>query len=153
MNRGDDDDSPLYIATFPYSASIASSASSSSASVWSSSSSQSDDASSVTSSLDSDSSDCCYGGVPYTSNSSAVDEPCPAINASWPKPVEPAQPRLHPRRTSASSTRSGCPPPLVRQCDRKVNFVDSLVGKLKIRSPPISLPPLILPSQIPPPRS
>jgi hypothetical protein len=128
MNRGDDD-SPLYIATFPYSASIASSASSSSASVCSSSSSQSDDASSVTSSLDSDPSDsCCYDSATYPST---VDEACPAISASWPKHKlsEPAQPRLHPRRTSASSTRSGCPPPLVRQCDRKVNFVDSLVGK------------------------
>jgi hypothetical protein len=129
MNRGDDD-SPLYIATFPYSSSIASSASSSTASVWSSNSSQSSDDSSVTSSLDADSADsCCYGGATYTSS---LDEPCPAISASWPKhklPEAATQPRAHPRRTSASSTRSGCPPQLVRQCDRKVNFVDSLVGK------------------------
>lgn len=130
MNRGDDD-SPLYIATFPYSSSIASSASSSSASVWSSNSSQSSDDSSVTSSLDSESVDsCCYGGTSYAAAS--LDEPCPTIAVSWPKhklPEAAAQPRAHPRRTSASSTRSGCPPQLVRQCDRKVNFVDSLVGK------------------------
>ena len=129
MNRGDDD-SPLYIATFPYSSSIASSASSSSASVWSSNSSQSSDDSSVTSSLDSESVDsCCYGG---TYAAASLDEPCPTIAVSWPKhklPEAAAQPRAHPRRTSASSTRSGCPPQLVRQCDRKVNFVDSLVGK------------------------
>lgn len=128
MNRGDDD-SPLYIATFPYSSSIASSASSSSASVWSSNSSQSSDDSSVTSSLDSESVDsCCYGGTSYAAAS--LDEPCPTISVSWPKhklPEAAAQPRAHPRRTSASSTRSGCPPQLVRQCDRKVNFVDSLV--------------------------
>ena len=40
--------------------------------------------------------------------------------------VVPAELRQNPRRTS--STRSGCPPKLVHQQDRKVNFVDSLVG-------------------------
>lgn len=38
--------------------------------------------------------------------------------------------RQNPRRTSSSATtRSGCPPPLVRQAERKLNFVDNLVGK------------------------
>lgn len=125
MNRGDDD-SPLYIATFPYSSSIASSASASSASVWSSGSSQSSDDSSVTGSLDSDPSDtCCYAS---TTCAPTVDEPCPAKL----QPPEAAQPRLHPRRTSAGSARG--PPQLVRQCDRKVNFVDSLVGKPRPRT-------------------
>jgi hypothetical protein len=36
--------------------------------------------------------------------------------------------RQNPRRTSAA--RPVCPPALVRQSDRKVNFVDSLVGML-----------------------
>lgn len=39
----------------------------------------------------------------------------------------PAPQRQHPRRCSLSK---GCrPPPLVRQRDRKINFVDNLVGK------------------------
>lgn len=127
MNRGDDD-SPLYIATFPYSSSIASAASCSSSSVWSSSSSQSSDDSSVTSSLDSD--PCYESATAFLATS--LDEPCPVITTttSWPKqPLPEAAPRTHPRRTSASAARAGCPPPLVRQSDRKVNFVDSLVGK------------------------
>ena len=38
--------------------------------------------------------------------------------------------RANPRRTSHSATsRTGCPPPLVRQVERKHNFVDNLVGK------------------------
>jgi hypothetical protein len=38
--------------------------------------------------------------------------------------------RQNPRRTSSSATsRTGRPPTLVRQADRKVNFVDNLVGK------------------------
>lgn len=39
----------------------------------------------------------------------------------------PAPQRRHPRRTSLS--RNQRPPPLVRQRDRKINFVDNLVGK------------------------
>jgi len=38
--------------------------------------------------------------------------------------------RQHPRRNSLA--RNQKPPPLVRQDDRKVNFVESLVGKLHI---------------------
>lgn len=42
--------------------------------------------------------------------------------------VVPVELRQNPRRSSASSTsRTGCPPKLVHQQDRKVNFVDSLV--------------------------
>lgn len=37
--------------------------------------------------------------------------------------------RQNPRRTSTTATtRTGCPPPLVRQAERKLNFVDNLVG-------------------------
>lgn len=39
----------------------------------------------------------------------------------------PAPQRQHPRRTSLS--RNQKPPPLVRQRERKLNFVDNLVGK------------------------
>ena len=39
----------------------------------------------------------------------------------------PTEQRQHPRRSSLA--RNQKPPPLVRQCERKINFVDSLVGK------------------------
>lgn len=127
-----DEDSPLYIATFPYSSSIASSASSSSASVWSSGGSQSSDDSSVNGSLDADSDSCGDRTLPAPPPAALDETSCPAITTLWPKHLLPstdgAAPRSHPRRTSVSSTRAG-PPSLVRQCDRKVSFVDSLVGK------------------------
>lgn len=132
MNCGEDD-SPPYITSYrngPYSSSIASSASSSTASVWSDVASQSSDDSSVTGSSDNETSEtyCC------------TSQPAPSFTCEqgisvatyWPRhkvqvEVAPAQ-RQHPRRTSVgSTTRTGCPPTLVRQCDRKVNFVDSLV--------------------------
>jgi hypothetical protein len=46
--------------------------------------------------------------------------------------VVPSELRTHPRRTNsnASSAPSARPPPcLLRQSERKVNFVDNLVGK------------------------
>lgn len=39
----------------------------------------------------------------------------------------PTEQRQHPRRSSLA--RNQKPPPLVRQCERKISFVDSLVGK------------------------
>src|ERR1700753_583013 len=101
---------------------------SSSGSTWSDASSQhSDDSSGSASSSDSDSCDShCPSQQPYASlkvHSSSV-QPCQ---------VElPAELRQNPRRTcNGIATRSGCPPPLVRQGDRKVNFVDNLVGKME----------------------
>jgi hypothetical protein len=41
----------------------------------------------------------------------------------------PSQQRQHPRRSSLAKNQR--PPPLVRQADRKVNFVDNLVGKFE----------------------
>lgn len=38
-----------------------------------------------------------------------------------------AEQKHHPRRTSFA--RNQRPPPLVRQCERKISFVDNLVGK------------------------
>jgi hypothetical protein len=47
----------------------------------------------------------------------------------------PPELRKNPRRTSASSSASrGCPPTLFRQVDRKVEFVDKLVGKETIQT-------------------
>lgn len=138
MNCGEDD-SPPYIASYqngPYSSSIASSASSSSASVWSDAASQSSDDSSVTGpTSDSETPEpycCTRQPAPSFTTASNVCEQSVSIATYWPKhslPTETApEQRQHPRRTSVGSTsRTGCPPSLVRQCDRKVSFVDGLV--------------------------
>lgn len=42
-------------------------------------------------------------------------------------PFVPSEQRQHPRRSSLAKNQK--PPPLTRQCDRKHNFVDNLVGK------------------------
>jgi hypothetical protein len=134
-----EDDSPPYISSYrngPYSSSIASSASSSTASVWSDAASQSSDDSSVTGpSSDTETTEtyCCISQpAPSFTNGNTVCEQGVSVATYWPKQkrsveVAPEQ-RQHPRRTSIGSTsRTGCPPALVRQCDRKVSFVDSLV--------------------------
>lgn len=149
MNCGEDV-SPPYITSYrngPYSSSLASSASSSSASVsdqasvFDDASSQSSDDSSVTGAhSDSETQEpyCYPPQYPLSLNPSS--NVCGSINAQeteWPKqkaglPIEAAPLRQHPRRTSVGATsRTGCPPPLVRQSDRKVSFVDSLVGKIQ----------------------
>lgn len=144
MNCGDDVSSPPYISSYhdgPYNSSLASSASSSSASVWSDVASQSSDDSSIHSGgagSESDISDtyCCTSQPSsYRPPQQSICESRATATVCWPKSiltsVAPEQ-RQHPRRTSLGPVaRLGCPPSLVRQCDRKVNFVDSLVGKLK----------------------
>ena len=109
-----------FVDNVPYSSSIGTQASTSSTSLWSDASSQHSDDTSITAptSLSDDNSF-------YNSN---LDIP------SWSKQIRtqevPLEQRQNPRRTSASTTsRTGCPPTLVRQADRKVNFVDNLVGK------------------------
>ncbi len=145
MNCGEDD-SPPYITSYrngPYSSSVASSASSSTASIWSDASSQSSDDSSAP---DTDISEpyCLTSSQPAPSfiTSNNACEQAISVATYWPKHkinVEVTQEqRQHPRRTSVTA-RTGCPPSLVRQCDRKVSFVDSLVGKTKC-NPPISAP-------------
>jgi hypothetical protein len=53
----------------------------------------------------------------------------------------PPELRKNPRRTSAASSASrGCPPTLFRQIDRKVEFVDKLVGKETIQTHRINVP-------------
>jgi PHO85 cyclin-5 len=141
MNCGDDDLSPPpYISSYhdgPYNSSLASSASSSSASVWSDVASQSSDDSSIHSVGAGSESDipetyCCTSQPSYQPSHHNICDSGVTTTTCWPKSVlasvAPEQ-RQHPRRTSVVA-RLGCPPSLVRQSDRKVNFVDSLVGKL-----------------------
>ncbi|KAI2634821.1 hypothetical protein GGS26DRAFT_525341 [Hypomontagnella submonticulosa] len=109
----------------PYNSSIASSASSSSASVWSEVSSQSSDDTSVSISAASDSSEQCDS---YVCTRRLPPSQCNWWSAQAQQSDVPQELRQNPRRTNSSSTtRTGCPPSLVRQSDRKVNFVDSLV--------------------------
>jgi len=136
MNCGHDESSPPFISYHdgPYNPSLASSASSSSASVWSDVGSQSSDDSSVHStglSSDAEISDSyCYTSQPSCQPiTSACDQSAPTT-ACWSKNIlsSIAPQRRHPRRTNSGIvTLSGYPPSLIRQCDRKVNFVDSLV--------------------------
>ncbi|KAF5621756.1 G1 S-specific cyclin pas1 [Fusarium sp. NRRL 52700] len=107
----------------PCNTSIASSASTSTTSVWSDTTSQiSDDSSLSSHSSDSDSCDS------YFSRKAAVTD-CSLNSRRRAQKTQtealPAELRQNPRRTS--NARAACPPALVRQSDRKVNFVDSLV--------------------------
>lgn len=132
-----EDDSPPYITSYrngPYSSSVASSASSSTASIWSDAASQSSDDSSAPSDSDPAEPYCLTStqAAPSFTNASTACDQVISVATYWPKHrtnVELGQEqRQNPRRTSVTA-RSGCPPSLVRQCDRKVSFVDSLVGK------------------------
>lgn len=131
-------------ATYPYATSIASSASSSSSSVFSldAVSSQSSISSTSTGSVDviwengSSGSECQQAGR-VAQNSSDLNSFVARHNAGGvaTKVADAAVPlelRQNPRRTNqngSSTSGSKPPPPLVRQCERKVSFVDNLVGK------------------------
>jgi hypothetical protein len=58
----------------------------------------------------------------------------------------PAELRVHPRRTNVATNGSAPRPPpcLLRQSERKVNFVDNLVGKSDCRNPPLIMSPIRL---------
>ncbi|CCF41255.1 cyclin [Colletotrichum higginsianum] len=127
-----EDDSSAFVSTYrndTYSSSLESLTSVSSGSVWSAASSQSSTSTSPTNTSDSGSADS------YSlSRSSVACDAAVRFTSLWAK--QPAQQapvalpqdlRQNPRRTSASNTRSGGPPTLVRQAERKVNFVDNLV--------------------------
>lgn len=107
-----------------YNSSIASSASTSAASVWSDVASQSsDDTACSTNSSDYES------GIsqPFNKHISYDGLSTQPLEQAQPEPV-PAELRRNPRRSAPGShPRGGCPPSLVRQSDRKVNFVDNLV--------------------------
>lgn len=117
--RNDNDSLPVNHTYGPYNSSLASTASSSASSIFSDASSQQSDDTSI-SAYPSDSVDSCrsrFSSVEWTESYSQRSAQ-----------QVPQTMRQNPRRTSASSiSRSGCPPALVRQGDRKVNFVDNLV--------------------------
>lgn len=125
--------SPAYDPLSQYSSSYTSSASSSlaSASVWSGSdtaSQTSDDASTSTASSDNDPWQSVFLQA-IRRRPEAPSQQQPTAPIPIPAAAVPAELRQNPRRTASSSGSSGChPPSLVRQSDRKVNFVDSLVG-------------------------
>ncbi|WZH48958.1 G1 S-specific cyclin pas1 [Fusarium acuminatum] len=109
----------------PYNTSLASSASTSLTSVWSDTTSQaSDDTSISTISSDSDSCDSYFSRKAAVADS-ALNFRRRVQRSQTEAQAVPAELRQNPRRTSAA--RPVCPPALVRQSDRKVNFVDSLV--------------------------
>jgi hypothetical protein len=102
----------------PYSLALASSASTSTASIWSDTSSQASDDSSV-SAISSDTDSCDSHCAPVTKKH--------AITIPRSSDALPAELRQNPRRSGGGSKARGCPPTLIRQSDRKVNFVDNLV--------------------------
>ncbi|KAJ6151325.1 hypothetical protein N7470_007919 [Penicillium chermesinum] len=113
----------------PYASSISSSASSSSSSVFSLDASQSSISSTATNPVD----------VIWENDadSQVGRNPCPRsyVKGALPKDAAvPAEMRMHPRRTKPASTNgptSARPPPcLLRQSERKVNFVDNLVENI-----------------------
>ena len=53
-----------------------------------------------------------------------VQERLPSLRTEF---IAPAEQRQHPRRSSTTINQRG-PPQLVRQCERKITFVDCLVG-------------------------
>ncbi|KAL2198686.1 hypothetical protein P885DRAFT_67843 [Corynascus similis CBS 632.67] len=134
--------STLLTRNAPYNLSLATSASSSS-SFWSDASSQhSDDSVSTAATSYSDSRDSYYFSHPSNSSQTSVSsfgsscESAVKLRNPWAKnhvqpqiPTElPAELRQNPRRTSTSATsRTGRPPSLVRQSDRKLSFVENLV--------------------------
>ncbi len=143
---------------YPYSPSLASTASSSSSSVFSldAPSSQSSVSSSAgwsssawNSENENENQYFTSRHISQQSNTSSSDEeviitsylPCSQIRAQLPTEAVALKSRQHPRRTQRlnsyesqdGKTVSSCPrppPSLVRQSERKENFVDSLVGKL-----------------------
>ncbi|KAK1590888.1 cyclin [Colletotrichum navitas] len=126
------DDSSAFISTYrndTYSSSVESLTSTSSGSVWSAVSSQSSSSTSPANASDSDSTDSYCLSRPPASCHSAIRFTSPwAKQPTQQVPVAiPQELRQNPRRTSAGNTRSGAPPTLVRQSERKVNFVDNLV--------------------------
>lgn len=115
-----------------YSSSLESTATTSSISAWSAASSQSSaDTSPSTTTSDSD----LCGSYPTSRPVPSLCDRAIRFSSPWAKqPTQQAAPapipiptelRQNPRRSSGGAVR--CPPSLVRQCDRKVNFVDSLV--------------------------
>lgn len=133
------------VTTHPYSSSVGSSASSSSSSIFSLDcvSTQSSISSSSTTAVDviwenDESGESSGRGLPHSENAShCLRNSLRGVASKVTECPVPPELRKHPRRTAcptatSNGTSTSCPrlpPPLVRQCDRKINFVDSLVGK------------------------
>ncbi|KAG5948931.1 hypothetical protein E4U53_006103 [Claviceps sorghi] len=114
----------------PYSSASSYASSSSSASLWSDAASQSsDDTSFSASTSDSDSCDSFCLSKRATSTAQNVVNSRRSLHQHEPETAVPAELRQNPRRSAPGSHpgRSALPPALVRQSDRKVNFVDALV--------------------------
>lgn len=137
--------------THPYATNLSSSASSSTSSVFSDAASQASSASSLSSHSQWESEEWSTGlrqAVPtsvdpaslsvfqpisrvstfpqYQSSAcrETIQERLPSLRTEI---VAPLEQRQHPRRSSTTINQRA-PPQLVRQCERKVNFVDCLVG-------------------------
>ena len=130
----------------PYNSSIADSASSSSASVWSDTASQSSDDTSISGqSSDCEPCDSYFLSKQTTSGNVGLSRRsyrAPQVDAV------PSELRQNPRRSAPGChAKLACPPALVRQSDRKVSFVDSLVGRFQFSACFLVVPTLIaLPS-------
>ncbi|KAL7947670.1 hypothetical protein V8C42DRAFT_351709 [Trichoderma barbatum] len=116
----------------PYNSSISSSASASASSVWSGSDTASQTSDDASGSISSDNDSCRSYFAPKDSSTSTrrpdIFNKQRQHQQAAPVSVVPVELRQNPRRTAAAGGGAGCPPPsLVRQSDRKVNFVDSLV--------------------------
>jgi hypothetical protein len=137
--------------TYPYAATLSSSASSSTSSVFSDTASQASSASSSSQHSQWESEEWNSRTLPAAPTSAdpamlsafqsitrvstfpqyqpsacreTVNERLPSLRAQFIAPVEQRQ---HPRRSSSTINQRG-PPQLVRQCERKITFVDCLVG-------------------------
>jgi hypothetical protein len=118
----------------PYITSLASSATTSVASLWSDASSQSSDDTSISAhSSDSESCDPLTHLKHNSFATASLRRPPVQQHSQLPPLVTqalPAELRQNPRRSApGSQPRPGGTPSLVRQSDRKVNFVDNLVGR------------------------
>ncbi|EED15338.1 G1/S-specific cyclin Pcl5, putative [Talaromyces stipitatus ATCC 10500] len=139
------------VTSYPYSSSVGSSASSSSSSVFSLDcvSTQSSISSSSTTAVDviwenDESGESSGRGLPHSENAShCLRNSLRGLPSKVTECPVPPELRKNPRRTAcptatANGASASCPrlpPSLVRQCDRKVNFVDSLVVAVRSESP------------------
>lgn len=116
---------------------LSSSASTTNTSLWSDTASQSSDDTSISNDSEACESYCAQKRAATAGDSVAnYSHALQQRAADAPVPVELRQ---NPRRTSACNrARAACPPALVRQCDRKVNFVDSLVGRFIFPHSPLA---------------
>ncbi|KAK0633299.1 hypothetical protein B0T14DRAFT_416357 [Immersiella caudata] len=133
-------ESPFSLHNAPYNFVLATAASTSSGSIWSDSSSQHSDDSNSSSASDSDSCDsyCFSQPAPSSSQSSvssveSASEPIAKLLDHQPKQglqtqsELPQELRQNPRRNRRRVDSFRAPPTLVRQTERKHNFVDNLV--------------------------